>query len=90
MEFQLRDVLYVVGLAVSVVITFFSARYGVKEYTRDKCEDLKKDISDLKLRIKDLESKDNLQQQILDQLGEHTKELIPKLMDMINYKKVDK
>lgn len=87
MEFQLKDVLYIVGIVASALISFFATRHGLKEYVRDKHDDLKDKISDLKIQLENQRAKDDLQQQVIDQIGQQMKELIPKLVDRLEHKK---
>lgn len=60
-NFGLKDVLYIIGIIVSSVVTFLSSRYKMKEYIRDKNDDLTAKWNDLKLEMKDLKGKDDLQ-----------------------------
>lgn len=90
MEFGLRDLLYIVGIVVSTLITFFATRYGLKEYVRDKYDGLKDQIHDLKMKLQEHKAKDDLQQQVIDQIGKQMDELIPKLISQLEDKKVRK
>jgi hypothetical protein len=90
MEFGLRDLLYIVGIVVSTLITFFATRHGLKEYVRDKYDGLKDQIHDLKMKLQEHKAKDDLQQQVIDQIGKQMDELIPKLISQLEDKKVRK
>ncbi|GAB5398980.1 MAG: hypothetical protein Aureis2KO_05650 [Aureisphaera sp.] len=90
MEFGLRDILYIGGIVLSAVITFITSRHKIKDYVRDKNDDLKSQINDLKLALKDQQEKDNLQQQVIDQIGKQMDGLIPKLIDALQNKKARK
>lgn len=87
MEFELKDVIYIVGIVTSVLISHFTTRHGLKEYTRDKYDELKDHLSDLKLELSKQKAKDDLQQQVIDQIGQQTKDLIPKLLEILKHKK---
>ncbi|MBR9923073.1 MAG: hypothetical protein GYB31_19775 [Bacteroidetes bacterium] len=87
MEFGLKDLLYIIGIVVSAVISFLSTRYKIKEYIRDKIDDLKSEITELKLSHSRLSSKDELQQQVLDQIGKQVDKLIPQLINELKEKK---
>jgi hypothetical protein len=81
-----KDIIYICGIVIAAITTFLTTKFQLKEYTRDKFDSLKDEISDLRLKIKDLEAKDGLQQQVIDQFGKQIEDLIPKLMDAINKK----
>ena len=76
MEFGLKDILYIIGLVTSIIVTFLTTKHKLKEYIRDKNDELKKEINDLKIKIE-------AQQQIINQISnfyeETFKELIKKL-----------
>lgn len=87
MEFGLKDLLYITGIVVSAVVSFLSTRHKMKEYVRDKTDELKKDIHKLELSQSKLEAKDDLQQQVIDQIGEQMNKLIPILVTEVKVKK---
>ena len=87
MEFGLKDVLYIIGIVVSAVISFLSTRHKMKEYIRDKVDELKNEIHNLKLSHSELKAKDELQQQVLDQIGKQMDKLIPQLITELKEKK---
>lgn len=87
MEFGLKDVLYIVGIVVSTLITFFGTRHGLKEYIRDKNDELKDEINNLKVKLQEQKAKDDLQQQVIDQIGKQMDSLIPKLIGRLQQKK---
>jgi len=66
MEFEIKDVLYIVGIVVSALISFLGTRHKLKEYIRDKNDALKDKIHNLELLLKEQKSKDDLQQQVID------------------------
>ncbi|MGZ2369277.1 hypothetical protein ACXR6G_05795 [Ancylomarina sp. YFZ004] len=108
MEFGIKDVVYLMGIAVSVAGSFFGTRHKLKEYFRDKIDavnnqhsqfstDIRKEnketqekltdeISSLKLKLKDLESRDEVQQQVINQIGKTNDNLIPKLLELVKIK----
>lgn len=90
MEFGLRDLLYIIGIVVSTLITFFGTRHGLKEYIRDKHDALKDQIHELKIKLQEHKAKDDLQQQVIDQIGKQMDELIPKLISQLEDKKARK
>ena len=90
MKFEVKDVLYILGIVTSAIVAFLSSRHNMKEYIRDKTEELKDEINELKLKHQELKSKDDLQQQVIDQIGKQIDTLLPKLMEAVNSKKVSK
>ena len=84
--FTLKDVLYIIGLVATVIITFFTTKHGIKEYVRDKLDERQKELEDLKIRISRLESKEDLQEQVSSQIGLHMDKLIPQLQKALNSK----
>jgi mannitol-specific phosphotransferase system IIBC component len=89
MEFGLKDVLYIVGIVASALISFLGTRHKLKEYIRDKNDAIKDQINDLKIKLQEQKSKDDLQQQVIDQIGKQMDVLIPKLIGQLNHKKQD-
>lgn len=87
MKFEVKDILYLIGIVASAIVAFLSSRHKMKEYLRDKTEQLKDEITDLKLKHQELKSKDDLQQQVIDQIGKQIDVLIPKLLEAVNSKK---
>lgn len=85
-QLELRDYLYIGGIILTGVVTFISTRHKLKEHIRDKHDELKEQINQLKLEMKDLKSKDDLQQQVIDQMSRTNEELIPKLLNALNGK----
>lgn len=86
MNFELKDLLYILGIVISAVISFLGTRYKLKEHIRDKFDSLKDELNDIKLKQQELKFKDELQQQVIDQIGKQMDALIPKLIDSINKK----
>lgn len=87
MEFGLKDVLYIVGIVASTLISFLGTRHKLKEYIRDKNDILKDQINDLKVKLQEQKSRDDLQQQVIDQIGKQMDNLIPKLLEGLQHKK---
>ena len=50
MEFEIKDVIYIVGIVASAIISFLGTRHKLKEYVRDKNDILKEKISDLRVQ----------------------------------------
>ena len=90
MNFEIKDLIYIIGIVVSAVISFLGTRYKMKEYIRDKIDEIKKEINEINKTHLELKFKDELQQQVLDQIGKQIDELIPKLVDGLNNKKLRK
>ena len=86
--FGIKDVIYLVTFSVGIVATFLGTKHNLKNYIRDKVDELKEENNRLKLKIKDLEAKDSLQQQVIDQIGKQMEGLIPKLIDATKRKEL--
>jgi predicted PurR-regulated permease PerM len=86
-SFGSKDIVYIIVLIASVVGTFIGTKYKLKEFIRDKSDHLTKDIHGLQLEMKDLKHRDELQQQVIDQISKQIDGLIPKLFDSLNQKK---
>lgn len=86
MEFALKDILYIFGIIISGIVVFFKTKHGIKEYVRDHIDNTTKEITSLKLQIKDLQNKDELQQQVIDQIGNNNNALIPVLVEALKQK----
>ena len=67
----LRTGLTILGIVVAGVATYFTTIYKLKETFRDKLDEQNKQINDLKVEIERLKSKDDLQQQFIDQFKQH-------------------
>jgi hypothetical protein len=87
MNFELKDLLYIIGIVVSAIVAFYVSKHGIKEYVRDKIDSLKDEINELKIKHQELKAKDDLQQQVIDQIGKQVDVLIPKLVDAVKSKK---
>lgn len=84
--FGSKDVLYIVGYAATIVATFLITKHGIRDYVRDKYDQLKDEITQIKIENKELKSRDDLQQQVIDQLRKQLEDLIPKLVEAIKRK----
>jgi len=87
MEFEIKDILYIVGIVVSALVSFLGTRHKLKEYIRDKNDNLKEKIHKIELELKDQKAKDDLQQQVIDQIGKQMDSLIPMLLEAIKERK---
>jgi len=87
MEFGLRDLLYIVGIVASGIISFLGTRHKLKEYIRDKNDLLTKKVHDLEIKHTELKFKDELQQQVIDQIGKQMDSLVPKLVEELQERK---
>jgi hypothetical protein len=79
---ELKDALYIGGIIVSAIISFLGTRHKLKDYFKDE-------IHSLELQLKDLNFKDDLQQQVIDQIGKQMDVLVPKLIDALNERKIE-
>ena len=88
MEFGLKDTLYIIGIIVAGLSTFFTTRHNLKEYVRDRIDELKDKIHKQEIEIEKLKGRDENQQQILKILQTNVLDKIPNMLDM-NTKKVN-
>ena len=86
MEFEIKDVLYIIGMGGSALISFLGTRHKLKEYIRDKNDQLNEKIHKLEIQLNNLKSKDDLQQQVLDQIGSQMNIIINQLLKAIDHK----
>ena len=86
MKIELRDVIYIFGIIVSAIITFFGTKHGLKEYVRDNHDALKNQIHQLEIKLQEHKAKDDLQQQVIEQIGKQMDQLIPKLINQLAFK----
>jgi hypothetical protein len=86
-SFTIKDYLYIGGIVLTGVVTFITTRHKIKEYVRDKFDELRGKQYDQELKIQKLESKDDLQQQVIDEIRKQTDNLIPLLLDALKHKK---
>ena len=74
---EIKEVVYAIGAIITPLLTFLGTRHKLKEEFKDK-------VHDLELKLKDLTFKDELQQQVIDQIGKQMDVLVPKLIDILN------
>ena len=84
MEFELKDGLYILGIVISAIIAFLGTKYRLKEYIRDKYDELKDQINILKIELEKQKSKDDLQQQIIEQIGKQITDINLQLVGKLN------
>lgn len=51
MEFELKDVLYIIVIVGYVLTVFFQTKHRFREYIRDKNDELKEQTGDIKLKV---------------------------------------
>ena len=62
---DLKDVGYIVGIVGTAIATFLTTKHNLKEYVRDKLEDLKDKLHKQEVEIERLKGRDENQQQII-------------------------
>ena len=88
MELTLVYITITVGsIALSAVITFFATKYGLKEHTNNKFNDLKDRLHDQELEIEKLKGRDENQQKIIDTFQNQVLDHLPTLYEIVNKKK---
>lgn len=74
---EVKEIIYIIGAITTPVLTFLGTRNKLKD-------DFKDQIHNLELKLKDLTLKDELQQQVIEQIGRQMDDLVPKLIDNLN------
>lgn len=90
MEFGLRDLLTIVGIVGTAIVTFLTTRHNLKDYVRDKVDELKDKIHKQEIDIVRLKERDENQQQIIDLFKSQVLDNLPKIYDIINNQKITK
>jgi len=85
-EFGWSDAIYIGGIVLTAGITFVSTRYKLKEYIRDKTEILRDRIHQTEVELEKLHSKDELQQQIIDQFQKQVIDRLPEIYAILKSK----
>jgi hypothetical protein len=80
MEIELKDALYLFGIAMAAVVTFFTTKHQLKEFVMHKYDELKERIHKLEIENERLKAKDDLQQQVIDQFRS---QILDKVPDMV-------
>ncbi len=62
---ELKDVFYIIGIVSTAIVTFLTTKHNLKEYVRDRIDELKDKIHKQELEIREIKSRDEDQQQIL-------------------------
>lgn len=86
----LRTSLTILGFVAAAVASYFTTLYKVKEAFRDKIDEQNKQLNDLKVEIEKLKSRDDLQQQVIDQLKQHVLNNLPAFYKAIEQKESKK
>lgn len=87
MEFEIKDVIYIATIVASVIISFLGTKHKLKDYVRDKNDAINEKLNELKVKLTEQKAKDDLQQQVIDQIGKQMDILIPQLIEALNLKK---
>jgi len=84
MEFGIKDMLYIVGIIVAGLSTFYTTKHNLKEYVRDRIDELKEKIHKQELELREIKGRDENQQQILNILQTHVLDKMPSIIDNQN------
>lgn len=87
MEFGIKDVITIMVFAVGIAATFYGTRFKIKEYVRDRIEKLKDEHNEMKLEIERLKNRDELQEQIIQQLKVNVLDRLPDILGSTNENK---
>lgn len=77
-----KDVCYLVGILIAGLSTFYTTKHNLKEYVRDKVDELKDKIHKQEIEIEKLKGRDENHQQILKMLQTNVLDKIPNMLDM--------
>lgn len=82
----IKDLLYIISIAVAAVVTFLTTKHNLKDYIRDKIEECNKNIAENKdlianqnIELERLKTSLEYQKQILDQFQ---KQILPHLPEI--------
>ncbi len=80
----------ILGIILSGVAVYFKTINQLEHRFRDKIDDQNKQINDLRLEIVTLKSKDDLQQQVIDQIKKQVLDNLPAFYEVLNQKEKKK
>ena len=94
----IKDVIYIVVWAVSIVVTFLSTKHQIENKIRDKSDEIdkkfrdkideqNKKITELEKEQIHLKHKDELQQQTIDEFRKQVLDILPKLYNLLEKEK---
>jgi len=89
MEFDLRDLITIMAIVASTIVTFLGTKHSLKEYVRDKVDALKDKVHLQEIEIEKLKGRDENQQQIIKMFQSQILDHLPKIYEIIsNNKKI--
>ena len=74
-------------MLITGVITFFTTRHNIENKIRDKGDELNKRINELEKELMSLKHRDDLQQQVIDEVKKTVFEYLPKLFNILEKEK---
>jgi hypothetical protein len=80
----------ILGIILSGVAVYFRTINQLEHRFRDKIDEQNKQINDLRLEMVNLKSKDDLQQQVIDQIKKQVLDNLPAFYEAINQKEKKK
>ena len=86
----LRTAGLILGIILSGVAVYFKTINQLEHRFRDKIDDQNKQINDLRLEMVNLKSKDDLQQQVIDQIKKQVLDNLPAFYEVLNQKEKKK
>jgi len=89
MDFTFKDIVLIVSIVGGAVATFFTTKFGLKEYIRDRLEQSTKELHELKIDIEKLKAKDEMQQVVIEALKSQVLDNLPHLYRALNDTKND-
>ncbi|MEQ9423760.1 MAG: hypothetical protein RJQ09_05030 [Cyclobacteriaceae bacterium] len=84
MEFSIKDIATIVSIIITAIVTFFTTKHNLKDYIRDRIDEINKDLSHLKVENERLKGQITLQKQISDMLSGRVFDKIEDIEKKIN------
>ncbi len=67
----------IAGMIFTALVTFFSTKHSIRKDTQTKFDKVNKEVTELKLEMKELQKTDELQQMVIDNLNENVLKKLP-------------
>lgn len=86
-SFDLKDAIYIAIIIGTGITTFLSTKHKLKEYIRDRIDELKDKLHNQEVEIERLKGRDENQQQIIDTFQNQVLNHLPALYEIANKSK---
>ncbi|MFY8097263.1 MAG: hypothetical protein ACOVMH_05545 [Flavobacterium sp.] len=81
---DLKDVGYIVGIVGTAIATFLTTKHNLKDYVRDRIDELKDKIHKQEIEIEKLKGRDENQQSIIELFKTQILDNLPKIYEINN------